>query len=1039
VEYLLLGPLVVRSRGEVLPVQRGKQRAVLAALLLQAGRVVSVDDLAEALWDGDEPPSAQVTVQNYVKRLRHALGDLGHSVIITAPPGYQIRAEPDELDVSRFQALLTSAQSAARRGLWEAAAEQAPDALALWRGDPLADVESPLLLRREGPRLAEMRLQAEETRIEAGLHLGRHAELVGDLRQLTADHPLREQFWAQLMIALYRSGRQSDALAAYQRARKTLVAELGVEPGPELRAVQHQVLTGDDTTVADGRARLAAGQADAPQATPVSATGRQTARPVPRQLPAPVRHFTGRRAELAKLTRMLEQAAEETHGPVLISAIDGGAGVGKTALAVEGAQRVAARFPDGQLYVNLRGYDPGHPMSPGEVLARFLRALGVPGQEIPRSDDERAARYRSLLAGRRMLIVLDNASDAEQVRPLLPGSAGCAVVVTSRDALTGLVARDGARRLDVGLLPLTDAVSLLRALIGARVDDEDAAARALAQRCCLLPLALRVTAELAASRSGVSLADLTAELADQQQRLDLLDADGDPGTAVRAVFSWSYRHLDAATARCFRLLGLHPGPDWEPYAVAALSGAPLRQARGLLDRLASAHLVQPAGPGRLAMHDLLRAYAAELADRHDSKSQQRAALTRLLDHYLHTAAAAGQALFPGDQCRYPDIPAPASPAPASPVPPVAEPAAARAWLDAELPVLVTSAALAADNGWPEHAIGLSAVLARYLEATSRFRAGITIQDCACRAARLTSDRGAEATALISLGAFYRCLDRYEQSASHLRQALTLCEETGDESGLARARLNLALAQLGRESYQQVSDQLRPAAEPFRQAGDRSGLADTLSVLGLAELRLGRPQQADDSLRQALALQRETADRGGEAQTLTWLGLTDLQLARCKQASEHFQRALRLFREVGNQQGQGQATAGLGDLAARLGRGQEAAERHRQAQALYREVADRAAEAAARNSLGDDLSVAGQPGQALAEHAAALTLARQTGDKWEQARAHDGLACCYLATGQAAQARDHWEEALRRYAALGVPDADGVRERLAALPAGPGAP
>jgi DNA-binding SARP family transcriptional activator len=803
-------------------VQRGKQRAVLAALLLQAGRVVSVDELADALWDGAGPPSAQVTIQNYVKRLRHALGDPDHGLIITAPPGYRIRAEPDELDVSRFQALLASAQSAARRGLWESAAEQAPDALALWRGDPLADVESPLLARREAPRLAEMRLQAEEIRIDAGLQLGRHAELVGDLRQLTANHPLRERFWAQLMIALYRSGRQSDALAAYQQARKVLVSELGVEPGTELRAVQHQVLTGEDAAVAQRQARLAAGQTDTPPSAPVDLAAQiappQSPRPVPRQLPAPVRHFTGRRGELGKLTRMLEQAAEQTRGPVLISAIDGGAGVGKTALAVEGAHRVAGCFPDGQLYLNLRGYDPSHPMSPGEALARFLRALGVPGQEIPRDDDERAARYRSLLAGRRILIVLDNASDAEQVRPLLPGSAGCAVVVTSRDALTGLVARDGARRLDIGLLPLTDAVSLLRALIGDRVDHDGSAARVLAQQCCRLPLALRVSAELAASRSAVSLADLTAELADQQERLDLLDADGDPGTAVRAVFSWSYRHLDPATARCFRLLGLHPGPDWEPYAVAALICAPFRQARGLLDRLASAHLVQPAGPGRLAMHDLLRAYAAELADRHDSKSQQRTALTRLLDHYLHTAATASRALLPLDQCDGPDIPAPASP-----VPPVAEPAAARAWLDAELPVLVRSAALAADGGWPGHAIRLSAVLSRYLEPPSHFRAGITIHDCACRAASRIGDRDAQATALISLGDVYRRMDRYEQAASHLRRALALCQETGNETGMARARLNLDLAERERErERERESLPARPRSGDHRSPSPGAG-------------------------------------------------------------------------------------------------------------------------------------------------------------------------------------------------------------------------
>jgi DNA-binding SARP family transcriptional activator/tetratricopeptide (TPR) repeat protein len=1030
VEFLLLGPLTVRSHGEVLPVRRGKQRAVLAALLLHANQVVSVDELTEAVWDGARPPSAQVTLQNYVKRLRHALGDTDHSVISTQPRGYQIQAGPDDLDLSRFRALLTAAQLAARQGAWEAAAEEASSALALWRGDPLADVESELLLRRDGPRLAEMRLEAEETRIDASLHLGRHAELIGDLRQLTADYPLRERSWVLLMLALHRSGRQADALAAYQQARAVLVGELGTEPGAELRAVQRQVLAGDNAAAV----APAGHQAVPPVPAQAEAARQPGAMVVPRQLPAPVRHFTGRGPELAELTRLLRKAADQTEGPVLITAIGGTAGVGKTALAVQGAHQVAACFPDGQLYVNLRGYDLGQPMSPGEALARFLRALGVPGQQIPSGDDERAAQYRSLLAGRRILVILDNASDAEQVRPLLPGFAGCAAVVTSRDSLTGLIARDGARRLDLDLLPMADAVGLLRALIGSRVDRDGTAARSLAQSCCRLPLALRVAAELVAARSSASLADLAAELADQQQRLDRLDAGGDPETAVRAVFSWSYRHLDLAAARGFRLLGLHPGPDADLYAVAALTGAPLRQARDVLDRLVRVHVAHLDRHGRLHMHDLLRAYAAELASRHDSETQRRAALTRLLDHYLHTAAAAMNTLYPAERHRYPQIPTPATP-----VPPVGDPATARAWLDAELAVLVTAAALAADHGWPHHAIGLSAVLFRYLEAAGHLREGITIHDCACRAARLSGDRAAEAIALISLGGLYRRQDRYEQAAGLLRHALALSQETGDLACMTRAWTNLAFVELRLGHYEQVTEELRQAIELASRTGNRTSLAFALSVLGFAQLRLGRCQQAGDSLQQAVALRRETGDRNGEAQALTWLGLADLQLARYRDAEEHFRCALRLFRETGDRHGEGQPISGLGDLALRLGLCEQAIDHHRHALALFRGVSDRAAEAAARNTLGDDLIAAGQPGQARAEHAEALTLARQVADRWEQARAHDGLARGYLATGQPDEARRHCREALRRYAALRVPDADQVRERLAALSAGPGAP
>lgn len=846
-EYLLLGPLIVRRSGEVLPVQRGKQRAMLAALLLQANRIVTVDELAAALWDDDQPPSVQVTLQNYVKRLRQALGDSDHSLISTQPHGYQIQAEPDEVDISRFRTLLTSAQSAARKGHWEASSELASDALALWRGDPLADVESDLLLRRDAPPLTEMRLQAQEHRIDAGLHLGHHAELIADLRQLTSGYPLRERFWVLLMLALYQSGRQADALAAYQHARHALIEQLGTEPGTELRSMQHLVLAGEDSAP-PGLATVVTSTSGsvAPAATPpTSRTGAaRTTRPagpahhtgpaspgrrpsttpparatpaarttlpagspasttlpadsaapagpahgpaVPQQLPAPVRCFTGRSSELTQLTGYLERAARDTSGPLLISAIDGSAGVGKTALAVEGAHRAAGFFPDGQLYVNLRGYDPEHPMSAGTALSRFLRALGVPGQEIPHDDDERAARYRSLLAGRRMLIVLDNAGDVEQVRPLLPGCAGCAVVVTSRDSLAGLVARDGAQRIDLAALPMTEAVSLLRALIGTRVDSHATAAQALAERCCRLPLALRMAAEQAAARPATSLDDLAEELADQQQRLDLLDAGGDPETAVRAVFSWSYWHLDSAAARAFRLLGLHPGPDGDLYAVAALAGSPLRQARSTVDRLRSAHVVELGRRDRLHMHDLLHAYAAELADRYDSQVQQRAALTRMLDYYVHAAAVAVVTLFPDDPVSTPGL----AGAPGADLPPVAGTSAARAWLDAELPVLVRCGALAASRHWPQHATALSAVLQPYLEASARFREGILIHGCARRAARVADDHAGEAAAMLRLSDLHRCQNRYEQAAGQLRQVLALGEETAGEQLTARARSDLA--------------------------------------------------------------------------------------------------------------------------------------------------------------------------------------------------------------------------------------------------------
>ena len=524
IEFSLFGPLLVSSDGEIAHVPQGKQRAVLAALLLKANRVISLDEFAETLWGHEPPPSASVSIQNYVMRLRKTLGPAAGARISTQAPGYLIRVDPEELDVSRFEVHLRAARAAARKSRWTAAAAEAGAGLALWRGEPLADADSELLSTRDAPRLAELRLEALEIRIEADLKLSRHADVISELRGLTAGNPLRERLHGLLMLALYRDGRQAEALAVFRAARRTLIEELGAEPGPELQELHQQILAADPALIRP---------AVAPTAEPAAT------RPVPQELPAPVSHFTGQAAELDALTSLLGPSGGKTPEAVVISAIGGTAGVGKTALAIHWAHQVADRFPDGQLYVNLRGYDPSRPMAPADALAKFLRALGQDGQNIPPELDERASMYRSLLASRRILVILDNAGSAEQVRPLLPGTPTSMVVVTSRDSLAGLVARDGATRLELDVMPIEDAVRLLRALIGARVDADPGPTATLADQCCRLPLALRVAAELASSRPGSPLAELVAELADQQQRLDQLDAAGDPRTAVRIVFSGS--------------------------------------------------------------------------------------------------------------------------------------------------------------------------------------------------------------------------------------------------------------------------------------------------------------------------------------------------------------------------------------------------------------------------------------------------------------------------------------------------------------------
>jgi tetratricopeptide (TPR) repeat protein/transcriptional regulator with XRE-family HTH domain len=745
---------------------------------------------------------------------------------------------------------------------------------------------------------------------------------------------------------------------------------------------------------------------------------------VPRQLPPAVGDFTGRSAELAALTGLLDRSAEQRAEAVVISAIGGTAGVGKTALAVQWAHTAAARFPDGQLYMNLRGYDQDRPMSAADALAGFLRALGVPGQDIPAEEDERAGRYRSLLAGRRVLVVLDNARSVEQVRPLLPGSSSCAVVVTSRDALVGLVARHGAMRLELDLLPPAEAVSLLRELIGPRATGDPGAAAELAAQCCRLPLALRVAAELAAARPHVPLAGLVSELTDQQRRLDLLDAGGDPRTAVRAVFSWSYRHLDGGTARAFRLAGLHPGQDFDPYAVAALTGTGLDQARSVLSMLARAHLVQPAGPGRYGMHDLLRAYACELAAR---GGEENAALSRLFDHYLHTASLAIDVLYPAERHRRPRIDSPDTP-----TPPVSEPTAARAWLDAERAHLVAVAAYAAGHGWPGHVTRLSATLFRYLDEGGHYPEAITIHTHARVTAQRTGDRAAEATALNDLGVVHYRQSRYQQAAGYFRQTLALFRPGGDLIAQARALGNLGIIHHHLGRYREAVDLHRQALAIFRQTGDPVGEMNSLVNLGISEERQGRYDLAARHHRQALAIAKESGASKWECGSLLNLGTVALRKGRYRQAAGHLYRALTLSREAGYRDAEAEALARIGDLCLGKDRPDEAVGHQRGAVALYRELGNRSGEADALNSLAEALVATGQPDHARAEYAAALDLADQTGDKYQQARAFHGLGQACHADGDLDRARRHWQQALGLFTELGTPEADRVRAEMAAV-------
>ena len=919
-DFGLLGTLVVRDGTRDVPISAPRQRVLLAALLLEAGRVVGLDALAEVLWEGQPPAGARGALHSGIQRLRSTLGPFGADLLETRAPGYLIEVDDGDFDVRKFSALAARGQAAAAAGTWAQAASLLREALRLWRGEPLADVPSQLLRDREAPAIKDQWLQALVTRIDADLHLGRHGEVLAELRQLVTAHPMREQFRAQLMLSLYRSGRQADALAAYQNARRVLAGELGIDPGPELRLLHQRILAGDSELL------LAAGTEPSGSASatlsppPLGLSNQAAAREnvVPRQLPAATRHFTGRAGALKTLSALAAEAAEAAETTV-ISVIDGTAGIGKTTLALYFAHKVTERFPDGQLYVNLRGFDPAGPkMTPVEAIRLFLDALAVPAARIPAGLDAQAALYRSLLAGKRMLVLLDNARDVDQVRSLLPASPGCLVIVTSRSQLTSLVAAEGASPLTLDVLTDAEAQELLSRCLGPeRVADDFGAAGALIQLCARLPLALSIAAARTSSQPGLPLATLTASLRDARSRLDALDA-GHPTANVRAVFSWSYEQLDPPVARLFRLLGLHAGPDISAAAAASMAGLPLDEGRRGLGELTRAHLLAEYVPGRFSCHDLLRAYAAELTQSADSEAERRAATGRMLDHYLHTAHSAALQLRPTSR-----------PLTLAELQPGAEPerisdaGQALAWFEAERRVLMAAAGRALEAGFDTHAWQLAWVLSKFLDMRGRWHDWAVTEQIALAATQRLGDREAQASAHQRLGYASGRIGRYEDAHAHLELALSIHNERGDHAGQAYVYNSLAITLSYQGRHGEALGHARQALESYTAVGDRPGQAQALNSVGWLSAVVGDHQQALSYCGQSLDLFRDLGFAEGEASALDSLGHAHQQVGHHAEATACYQSALELHRAAGSRWGVGDTLGHLGDTCYAAGRPEEA--------------------------------------------------------------------------------------------------------------------
>jgi DNA-binding SARP family transcriptional activator len=969
VRFGVLGPLLAIVGGERIPISSLKQRTVLAALLLSANRPVLVAQLAEAVWDGSGPPSAEKLIATYVWQLRKLLtASGGSSPIMTTAGGYLLRVEPDALDLADFDALTQQARTHMEQDDHEQAADLFDAALALWRGAALEDTPLGGIWRALIDGLTERRLAAVELRADAYLRLRRYTDVAAELTTLAAAHPLREGLAERLMLALHGDGRRDDALAVFATIRQALHDELGLEPSQRLQAAQRTVLAGGQVVGA--------------------APTRSSA---PRQLPLPVPGFIGRDDLLARLSRLHADGV-----PVVI--LSGMGGAGKTALAVHWAHGAAGRFPDGQLYVNLRGHSPQPPLAPLDALASMLRALGLPADQVPLALDEAAAAYRSLLADSRVLIVLDNAASAEQIRPLLPGSPTCLVVVTSRYRLTGLIATDAAHRLDVGALRPREAEALLHhTLRWPRSHTFGAAIGHLAAQCAYLPLALRIAAANLAEQPGRSVDEYLREL--QDGRLAALTIEDDPGTAVRAAFDLSYRRLAPTTRRFFRQLGLVPGPDLTIPAAAVIAGTPEEPAERMIRHLAAAHLVEELKPGRFALHDLLRDYAAEQAQAEDNDDNRNTALRRLFGWYGVTARTAIEALVPGSNYFGPDTVLDHDP-------PRVEfnlSASALVWLDTESNNLIAAVQYAARNDLPETARHLGESMRIYFWLTRDATRWLTTAHAALDAAIASGDWLGQALAHLGIGQAYRSRNEYPRATENLDTALRLFQQIQqlDAEAYTHDQLGGAYAEQGKMT--EAESHFTRALAIEEQLGRSAQMATCLNRLSGVCMYRGQLDRALAHLTRALAMAEQAGSGHHIALQMEGLGVVYRMLGRLDEAIANLNKALAIRTDLGDRASVTSNLAGLGEVYRDAGRYPDAIDCAQAALDRAREDGDHRTEANALNTLGSTERLRRRADVASRLHRHALTAARQAGDAYAEAESHLGLAEAAIALGHPDQA------------------------------------
>ncbi|WP_232667424.1 AfsR/SARP family transcriptional regulator [Pseudonocardia sp. TRM90224] len=982
--FRLLGSFEVTRGSTPIEVTSNKLRVVLATLLLAANRTVSVNALVERLWGSTPPDGARATLQVHVMRLRRTLGD-DHPIRTTAG-GYRIVVEPSNVDVARFHSLLHQSRAASDP---ISEADLLAEALSLWRGPALLGVESDALHEAEVPLLVEERLRAVERRAEIALSSGRHAEVIGELTALVHEHPLRERSWASLIALLHRSGRRADALDAYQRMYRRFRDELGIGPGDQIRQLHGAIL---------------AAEPDADHAEP--SRERRSTDPVvpPAQLPAVLGTFVGRADEHARLRRHLSGAA---HGAQVV-VISGAPGVGKTALALRAAHSVRELFPDGQLYVDLQGHSTDDPVPPAAVLERFLRASGVPAAAVPDDPQDKANLYRSVLAGQQVLVVLDNASSTRQVRALLPGGAGSAAVITSRNALREL-AVSGAETMTLQPLSEPEAYELL-ADVAAQARAEPRAALDLVEACGRLPLALRIAGANLDANPHLPLHAYLAEL--RSRGISHLRVGESEEIAVRRAFDLSYEQLPVSVADLFGWLGVAPGSDFSVYAAAAIAGTDDMTAARRLDVLVAANLVQPAADRRYRIHDLLRSYAADRAA--DDPPGSAAAVTRLLDHYFHSARNAIAVLEPD---RRPD-PLPSPGTEVRPNRPTSE-WAARSWLDAELPNLVAAALHTGAPEGSQRSFRLAELLRQHVSASGYCLDGITAWD----ASLLAAEQNVVAPAPTTLTTFV--VDRYRKALSHRTD--TDGPRTASSGGGDPAAGPLHDNHRGFSTFVAGRPDLalgwhRQALVAAQALGDRRGAVQAYNGLGMASWATGRLTAAIHAHERAARMSDEHQDAHVRGFSLLWLGVARAASGDYVQAAADVEAGIRIGVAVDEPKHQIMGQVVRADILTRTGRPDAAIGELLEARRRAEELDFRPGMPGLLVHLAEARRATGDPSAALRDVRLAHSLAGDAGVRSWEIPALIELGRCQLALDQPVQA----EESLRRALA----DARVGRMRLA---------